>query len=267
MNDFLDKARKKLSINGESMGEVYENNTSAFIERAFRDSPTFRMAEVYSAQYPDIEKMEVRVINVERMGFLREILYRPYQGLNVGTYVGFDGDIWILTDSWGSIETMQQKSLAQKCNHTLLWSSYENWYKTNEFGEKVLDESKVNRMFCIASQSPLGSKSNQGKLEIEFNKYDVKLPQGQMYLFLEKNDLTTQISLHHRFILGRNVYEVVGVDDNTLVDIDGYGIIQLTTKVTTIQDRDDFVNGIAFNLIKDNVNEDDNEDGGGSIWG
>lgn len=268
MSDFIEKARRRLAVNGENIGEVYENNTSAFIQEMFSDSPTFRVAKVKSYQFPEISEIDLRVINVERMGTLREIMFRPYEGLNTGAYVEFDGNTWLLTDSWGSIETMQQKSLVQKCNHELVWSTSENWHKEDSEGNLVLDETKINRHICIASQSPLGSKSNQGRLEVQWNKYDVSLPFGQMYIFLEKNDITTSIKINDRFFLGSNVYEVVGFDDNTLVNLDGYGIIQLTTKVTTSQARDDFENSIAFNDAKKDVEPDDNDDSdnGGVIW-
>lgn len=267
MSDFIEKARRRLAVNGNGIGEVYETNTSAFIQEMFSDSPTFRVANVKSYQFPEITKMDVRVINVERMGSLREVMFRPYEGLSTGAYIEFDGNTWLLTDSWGSIETMQQKSLVQKCNHELVWAISEDWHKKDSEGNLVLDENKINRHICIASQSPLGSKSNQGRLEVEWNKYDVKLPFGQMYIFLEKNDITTSIKINNRFFLGSNVYEVVGIDDNTLVNLDGYGIIQLTTKVTTSQALDDFKNGIAFNKIKQDVEPElDDNDNGGVIW-
>lgn len=267
--NYIERARKRLARNGSNVGDSYEINTSAFIQTMFSDSPTFRVADVRSFQFPDIKKIDIRVVEMERMGSLRQILFRPYEGLNTGAYVDFDGDTWLLTDSWGSIETMQQSSLAQKCNHILTWSTSENWLNA----DGSLDESKINRMICIASQSPLGSKSNQGKLEIEFNKYDVKLPFGQMYIFLEKNDITTTIGINDRFFLGSNVYEVVGVDDNTLVNLDGYGIIQITARVTTRQNLDDLNNGIAFNRYGSvnsnpiNTFADKEEKGsGGVIW-
>src|SRR5690606_7997003 len=81
-------------------------------------------------------------------------------------------------------------------------------------------------------------------------KYDVRLPIGQLFVSVEKNDTTEEIGLNHRFIFGRNVYEITGMDDITTVNDEGYGIIQYTAKITTKREEDDFVNNIAHNAYK-----------------
>jgi hypothetical protein len=229
----LDKYRSRLSRNGTNTGEVYASNTIAFIEATFQASPTFRVLEVVSTEFPEITQMDARVVEVERMGTLREVLFRPNQGLNIGTYVKFDGGTWLIFDKWGSTQSHTGlKVLVEKCNRTLKWKDA---------------NGIVQEIDCIATQSPLGSKANQGKNDIEWNKYDVRLPLGQLYVFVEKNDITSTISLNHRFIFGSNVYEVFGIDDTSSVDNNGFGVIQLTVKVATKQDADDFQNRIAFN--------------------
>lgn len=260
MSNYINKARRRLGRNGKDVGEVYSNNTSAFMESNFHIATTFNVLEVKSNELPDLNQIDSRVIEIERMGSLRELLFRPYQGLVIGAYVGFDEDTWLVIDSWGN-KTMTQKAMMQRCNNRINW--------LNKDGD-------MNTYMCIASQSPLGSKSNQGKLEIEWNKYDVSLPLGQLYVFMERNKDTSAITLNHRFIFGNNVYEVTGIDDTSMTNPDGYGIIQLTTKVTTRQDGDDFINGIAFNKYED-VEElnspftkilakEEDEDKGGMIW-
>jgi hypothetical protein len=146
----------------------------------------------------------------------------------------FDNETWLVSDVWGDIEH-QQKVLVQKCNRTLKWRNAMN---------------EVEEVNCIASQSPLGSKANQGKNDIEWNKFDVRLPLGQLYVFVERNDVTDTLNLNQRFIFGSNVYEVYGIDDISAVDKNGFGIIQLTIKLTTGQDADDFGNLIAFNVYE-----------------
>lgn len=254
MSEHLDKYRRRLSRNGEHVGEAYANNTIAFIEATFHASPTFRVLEVNSTEFPDITEIDARVVEVERMGSLREVLFRPQQGLNIGTYVTFDNDTWIVSDVWGSTAT-QLKVMVQKCNRKLTWKD---------------KDGEVQAIDCIASQSPLGSKANQGKNDIEWNKMDVRLPLGQLYVYVEKNNITNTLELNQRFIFGSNVYEVYGIDDTTSVDKNGFGIIQLTIKVTTKQDADDFTSGIAFNDYEnEGVIENpptENGDEGGLIW-
>ena len=246
MSDYLDKA-----ISRAVKEETITSDTMDFINSNFHDSPTFQRIGVSSYEFPDILEIDTRIVEVERMGSIREVLFRPYQGLNTGSYVVFDDEHWIITDVWGNRKT-KQKALVQKCNHELKWKS-----KSND----------IKNIMCIASQSPLGSKSNQGKLEIEWNKYDVMLPSGQLYLFVEKNDDTEQIEINQRFILGDNVYEVVGVDKNTLVNTSGFGITQLTTRITTRRDSDDFILEIASqNKEESKTTSNSSAQNGGRIW-
>lgn len=252
MSSYLDKYKLRLSRNGNNTGNVYANNTIAFIEATFSASPTFRVLDVKSTEFPLITKIDARVVEVERMGTLREVLFRPHQGLNTGTYVKFDGETWLVSDVWGSKEATNLKVLVQKCNRKLKW----------------LDKNNApQEVDCIASQSPLGSKAMQGKNDIEWNKFDVRLPLGQLYVFVEKNSLTSTLKMNQRFIFGGNVYEIFGIDDTTSVDKNGFGIIQLTIKVTTKQDADNFTSGIAFNIY-DTVDPTPyiEEDKGGLIW-
>lgn len=252
MGDYS-KYRDRLSRNGQNVGEVYENNTNLFIESKFSQSPTFRILDVNSYENPTITVMDARVIKVERLGSLREILFRPSSnGLNVGAYVSFDDETWLIFDKYD-----KRKVLAEKCNRTLKWKDMNG----------ILLEFD-----CIASSMDLGSKAKQAKNEIEWNKFDVRLPVGQLFVFIEARDETKSIGLNHRFIFGKKVYEVVGIDDTTMVDKNGFGIIQFVIKVTTIKEEDNFETGIAFNFYDDSstvepIIQSERDDGkGGRIW-
>lgn len=255
MGNHLDKYKQRLLRNGSNSGEAYTNNTIAFIDNTFHASPTFRVLEVLSTEFPHITGMDARVVEVERMGSLREVLFRPHEGLNVGTYIKFDNDTWLISDVWGSIEANNFKAVVQKCNRKLRWKDKNNTVKDID---------------CIASATPLGSKSNQGRNDIEWNKYDVRLPLGQLFVYMECNDMTKAVKINQRFIFGSNVYEVFGIDDTTLVDKNGFGIIQLTVKITTKREEDDFLNQIAFNVYDDVATtppvQNPNPNEGGSIW-
>jgi hypothetical protein len=190
--------------------------------------------------------MDARVVEVERLGTLREVLFRPGQGLNVGTYIKFDDETWIIFDMWGNKET-GLKVMVEKCNRTIKWKHGVN----------------IREYDCIASATPLGSKANQSKMDVEWNKYDVTLPLGQMYCFVEKNSITNEIKMNQRFIFGSGVYEVVGIDDTTSVDKNGFGILQMTLKVSTKRSEDDFVNRIADDTVDEPTTTPPSE---GGIW-
>lgn len=257
MSDYIDKYKSRINLNGEinDLGEAYDDNTISFIEATFQASPTFRKMGVKSYEKPHLTEMDARVVEVERLGTLREVLFRPTsEGLNEGSLVSFDGHRWLVFDRFG-----QSKALVAQCNRQIKW--YDR-------------QGNIKSFDCIASSQDLGSKAKQGKNEIEFNKYDVRLPLGQLFVFVEYRPETEAINLHDRFIFGRKVYEVTGVDDTTLVREVGdnaYGVLQLTVKVTMIREEDDFENRIANNVYDDTstvvpVEGDKNIGQGGSIW-
>jgi hypothetical protein len=257
MSGHFDKYSRRLRRNGNDVGEVYKNNTIAFIEATFHASPTFRVMEVYSNQTPEITEMDARVVEIERLGTLREIVLRPNQSLEIGTIVSFDGDDWLLFDKYGGTGATSIKMLAIKCNNEIKWKA---------------KDGQIKKFHCVASATDLGSKSKQSKNEIEWNKYDVRLPLGQLFVSCELNEDTERINLNQRFIFGRNVYEVTGIDDMTLSN-NGYGVLQLTIKIDTIRDVDDFENGIAFNEysveetgVTPPTENGENDGEGGVLW-
>jgi hypothetical protein len=255
--NYFDKYNRRLWRFGKNSGESFHNSTINFINTTFHASPTFRVLKVSSIEFPDINEIDARVIEIERMGTLREVLFRPRQGLNIGTYVEFEDDTWLAYDKWGSLESANLKLLIQKCNRILQW--------------KNLDGSVV-KFDCVASATPLGSKSNQGKNDIEWNKYDVRLPIGQLFIFVSRNELTKHIRMNQRFIIGSNVYEVFGIDETTLVDKSGFGVIQFTVKISTKHNKDDFETGIAYDKyeviepVQGITSTGDDDEEGGRIW-
>lgn len=251
MGEF-DAYRNRLNRNGKNVGDAYNNNTIALIESTFHASPTFRLMGVKSTEKPDVTEMDARVVEVERMGTLREVLFRPTsEGLNVGAYVTFDNETWLIFDKFG-----QNKALVEQCNRTLNW---------------IDKDGIAHEIDCISSAMDLGSKAKQSRNEIEWNKFDVRLPLGQLFVFVELRDETKSIKLNQRFIFGSRVYEVTGMDDTTSVSKNGFGILQLTVKVTTIRDGDNFTTRFAENSYDDTSVtepiEGDNDTGeGGVIW-
>lgn len=252
MSDYLKRYRRRVTKTGNNIGESLTNNTIAFIESTFKHSPTYRELTVRRYGIPAY-KMDARVVEIERLGSLREIILPPTKSLDVGTYVEFDGYTWLLYDKHGGTGSTSIKMTAIKCNRVI------KWY--NKKGELIEYQ-------CVASATDLGSKARQSKNEIEWNKFDVRLPLGKLFVTVENNPDTLDIDLNQRFIFGRNVYEVIGIDDITGIDENDYGIIQFTVAITTRREGDDFENAIAENIypIEDTGNEPDPNDDG-EWWG
>lgn len=251
LSNYIEKYKNRLKRVGNNVGEAYQTSTDNFVQNHFADSTTFRKLRVESYEFPTIKEIDSRVIELERMGTLREVLFRPHEGLNLGTIVEFDNETWLMSDKWGSNEAGNFKALVQKCNRTLKWRT---------------SSGVIREVDCIASANPLGSKANQSKNDIEWNKYDVSLPTGQLFVYTEFNPYTKQIEMNQRFIFGANVYEVVGIDDTSAVDKYGYGILQMTVKITTKRSDDDFVTRIASNTAYSMGEKNNDEEQEGSLW-
>lgn len=238
MSDYRDKMKRRLEYKGMDEGQSLQSNATEFANKKFTQSPSYRRMGVKSFKQPDLTEIDARVMTIERMGDIREILFRPYEEVDVGAYLTFDNDIWLVYDKFGSAQAGKSKVLVEKCTEKLRW--------------KDADENYFEE-YCVASATQLGSKANQGKNALEWNKFDVRLPLGQIFIFVERNDKTKQVAMSQRFILGSNVYEVTGYDDVTSISADGYGYIQITVSVTTKRDADDFDKKIAFNKYAEDL--------------
>lgn len=221
----------------------YELDTKSFILDNFDDSPTYREIEVHEYE-ESIGTYGVRVNMIERMGNIRSILLKPDEDLNVGNMTVFEDRTWLIFDKFGHRDT-GVKLTAMRTNYNLKW---------------IDRDGVLNTKRCYASSSDIGSKSKQSRANIEYNKYDVKLPFGQLYIFIETTDATEKIDLNQRFIINNIAYEVIGVDNTTHVEdhkivdketgkeeFHKYGIIQYTVKRITKHPKDDFELGIAYN--------------------
>lgn len=229
MSSIFKQYTDRVTSHSDNLRGRYERDTEQFINQNFDDAPTYRKIDVYSEEEP-LGEYEVRVNMIERMGNIRSILLRPHQDLNVGNMARFENRTWLMFDKFGYVDS-GVKLTAMRTNYNLKW---------------IDPDGILHAKRCYASSSDIGSKSKQSRATIEFNKYDVRLPFGQLYIFIETTEHTKKLDLNHRFIVNDIVYETIGIDNTTHVE-DGYGIIQLTVKRVTKSHKDDFELGIAYN--------------------
>lgn len=249
MSDYLDRYSKKISQSGSSISDSISTNTTQYIQSKFKDSTTYRRAKYYHRKN-DVEfrnEIDIRALDIRRMGNIRNVLLRPTESLDIGYTLIFDENEWLIYDKYGSAENHLKLEVA-KINDRLVWID----------ANGILID-----LPCVSGTTYIGSKSRQNRYDIETNTYDVRLPAGQIFVFAEYNRDTKTLDLNQRFIFGRKVYEIVGIDDVTSVESDGYGIVQFTMKLTTIIDGDDFISGIAVN----NYDVEEGSSGGGGLWG
>lgn len=252
MVSVFEEYSERVNSYATNIRERYELDTKNFILDNFDDSPTYREIEVYKDE-ESIGHFGVRVNMIERMGNIRNILLKPDEDLNVGNMTMFEDRTWLIFDKYGHRDS-GVKVTAMRTNHNLQW----------------IDRNGIlHSKRCYASSSDIGSKSKQSRANIEYNKYDVRLAFGQLYIFIETTEDTRRIDLNQRFIINDIPYEVIGVDNTTHVEDERvydeetekstfkkYGIIQYTVKRITKHPKDDFELGIAYNdYLKKDVDE------------
>ena len=244
MSEFssIDRFRRRVKSQGDTAGEAITNHTEQYLINSFKDSPSYILAGVESSQYPDIKEIDTRVVSVERMGALREVIFKPKQFLDIGAYLLFDNSKWLIYDAFTN--TVSPKVIVQKCNEILKWQD------TLEDGTVVEHSYPV-----VSGASDLGSKAKQSRSEVPYNKLDIREPIGQLFIYVESNEFTNALKIDKRLIIGDRVYKVVGKDGTTLTSdlihpIHGYnyGIVYFIMQLDTMTDKDDFVNNIASDI-------------------
>lgn len=235
------------NIRGDNTGSSMTQHSINTINARFTDSPSYRRAKVFSRQHPEIDEIDVRVVSVDRMGTLREVIFRPDSALDRGTYLGFDGSIWLIYDAY--INTISPKATVQECNEFLRFKG---------------SDGEVKEYYAFVGASDLGSKAKQSRAEISYNKYDMKEPKAQNFVYVESNEFTNELDVNSRLILGKRAFKVIGKDDSTLTQLQleetdnsfAYGIIILSLQIDTVK---------AYDSIEDSVAQEFGE--GTEEWG
>lgn len=233
--DYLKGYTDRVVSDGKNAGESLKHNTDRFIQQKMKDAPTYRRAKLYiNKGTPLVEEFDVdiRVNKILRMGSIRNVLFRPEEKHDIGNIITFDGEDWLAYDKHGSEYSHIKMTVAQ-INDWLVWEDA---------------NGVIQRIPSIASTSPLGSTSKIGDNRVAYSQYHVRVPESQLLVFIELNEVTTKISIDYRFIVGKRVFKVISVDDVTYVDKNYYGVIQLTLEYDEkLLAKDNFETGIAHN--------------------
>ena len=248
--DYLELYKKRLQANGDNVGDSFRKNTHYFKNKKFADSTTYRRAKIYTNKGTDIESSveeDIRVIEIDRQGSLRNILFRPKVDYRVGCIIEFNNTQWLAYDKFGSAVD-DIKLRVSRINDILKWKDR---------------EGNIREIPCITSTSYLGSGSKSNDVGLSYNVFDVKTLVGKILISVELNKYTTTLELGQRFICGAHVYKLEHIDDISTIDSDYNGVLQLTLSIDLKNNEyDDFKNGIAYNNIWIDKDEDENEGGG-----
>lgn len=240
---YIDDYKARLQAYGNTHSEVKDNTTADLINKTFVNSHEYKVVSIGGANVDTRVKPGKDYKN-------KSLLFRPNAVAHIGELITFDSESWLVFDFTFN-EKVFPKADIQLCNEIIRW--------------KDRDGSLVE-YDCVAAAS------RYIKYDIRANRYDVELLQGGMFVYVSLNEDTRNIKPSQRFIIGGSVYEISGIDDLTFVNR-GKGLIQFTTKLSTIQTNDDFVNKIADNSTlylseTGNTTPSGGSDtgGGGDLW-
>lgn len=256
---YLDRYNWRIETDGKTLGDALRNNTHYLKNKNFNHSMTHRNANYYINKDTDLQisgTKDIRVIEIDRQGSIRNVLFRIGEELRVGNILEFDDELWLAYDKYGSLEDDIKLRVA-RINDKLIW------------------QDRNGEIFSIPSISTiatLGSNANSNDGGYFDNAYNVNTPEGQILVFVELNEETKKINLNQRFIIGSKVYKVVYVDDISMVDKDYYGVLKLILRVDLkYNNKDDFENSIAYNDYfekeESSMEAGDDNKGGEDDWG
>lgn len=263
MSEWYNRYQRISSVRGGSTGEAMTSRSEQFINSKFKDSPSYKRAKVTSTQYPDLDEIDTRVVSIDRMGTLRDVIFRPNEGVDKGTYLHWTDNgkptTWLVFDAY--LNTISPKVTVQQCNEYLKFEGA---------------DGKIHQIYVYAGATGLGSKASQLRAEIPYNKLDIKEPTSQLFIYMESNEYTNKLDVNHRLIIGRRAFKIIGKDDTTYTQIEGngdgnqrfnFGILAFTLTLDTIKAGDNIEEGIAQNFGEGNENWGNNSVDEQEAWG
>jgi len=221
MPNYFDIYKQRVAINGSNEVESRINATKYIVTKEFKKSPFYKEV-IINNEVIDVRMVDGKNSNVYGNDYIqKQLLFLPDTKVDIGEAVYIANEVWLIVD-FNNYEIFPIASI-QLCNETLKW-------KIN---------TSIYEYPCIITKSSL-------MFDLKNEKYEFNLPDGNLYLYVQKNEYTKEIIPLMRFILGSQVYEILGVDDLT-----NYNLIKFTINLTTKNSNDDFVNKIANNVVKE----------------
>lgn len=234
MFDYLDKYKRRMEANGSTQAKSYHNSTVHMINNSFTDSPTYKELDI-GYDIASYETTGVRVLS-ETNSDERKLLFRPNVVKIKGEKVVFDGNDWMIIDF--SHNDTTPKALIKRLDYSLKWK--------DEWGA-IREEKCYLRSFTLETLKEseyFASNENNAKIMIQYNSR------------------TKDIKINQRFVLGSNVYKVIGIDDFSNIS-NSKGFITMSLEMTEKSDKDNIANSVADNSHLVDMNDDTS---GGGDW-
>lgn len=238
---FSDSYRQRLYAYGDNESQAIRNSTYEIVNKNFSNSPNYVKVKINDTE-SDGRILDGDVYNEKK------ILLRPNSKVDIGSYIQIDdsvNDTWLVFDFEG--ELIAPKVTIKKCNEKLRWKD---------------KDSKVHALDVLASAT------KNTKLDLTSDNFQVEMLQGGIYVYVPYSKETSEIRSSYRFIIGNSAFEVTGVDDLTMVNVERVGILQMSLRYTTIRNDDDLLNKIADNsrIYANDTGLQNSGGGNGDLW-
>ncbi|MDH6674431.1 hypothetical protein M2277_005123 [Paenibacillus sp. LBL] len=236
---YFDDYINRMNATGTSISDAYRKSTVEKVNSSFADSTSFRIIKINGVD------TDSRVTDGADSK-VKDVLLRPDTTVNLGDHIEFNNEKWLVFDC--SEKDVFPKASIQSCNEMLRWVKKDGTY---------------------AEYDAVVRASRYIKYAVGYNRFDVNLLEGGMFVYVVINDDTRSISPLQRFIIGSSVYEVTGIDDMSFTK-NGLGLLQFTTRLSTVKVGDDFSTKIADNselyLGETGGTNNGPGTGGGDLW-
>lgn len=206
--------QKMIGTNNSSVTQAYINDTIIHVNDMFEKSPSFR-----KMQFDGV--LTGCIINHKKSNAL-DILLRPQSEYNVGVYVEYKDDTFILTEFVAN--EIYPKATLQLCNASIKWKH---------------EDGSIKEYRCIVS----GNSYKVADVDTR-DKRLVATSEGEIAIYVQYNENTKTIRPNQRFIFGNSAFEVTSIDEVTNV-YKNKGILKLDVKYTNATNSDDKINQVA----------------------
>lgn len=215
---YFDVYKRKLQTKGGTLGSAFKKSGQDFIERNFKDDPSYREATIISKGNYEESYIDIRVQNIDISADEKKIIVLPDTEVGSGDYISYDEKIFMVEEIEENLMSPVLKCV--KCNQRMTWKGLGILipvFITNDaYGSKILTDNSF-----------LSNTDTKAKILIQNNKY------------------SRQIKRDWRFIFNSSEFDIFRVIDIT--QSMNEGIITLICKKDKVMVEDDLKNNIAFN--------------------
>lgn len=211
---------KMIGANNSNVTQAYINDSAVHVNQMFNSSPSYRKILINGEESDGI----IRRNKFNQVNFL----LRPFQTVDIGSYVEAKGRTYIVQDF---IENeIYPKAKTSLCNRFLRWKD---------------DQGNIQEFKCAIQGTTY--EEDEGE-----NKKIIHNSDGELTVQVQYNMYTKMIKPQMRFIFDGTVYEVSSIDLTNVYE--DKGVLKLVLGFTNTADTDDKEKQVA-------------DDSGNSGWG